>query len=534
MNPPAVHPPGRHRGPRWVPVLVACLAAWLIPVRLTAQDAVLLAPGDPTLLLSQVFPESRMWRPPGTVIFKVEIEHPFAKGGSTLAPWRIAPPGGWGSALRLLVTDATGADVICPFRISAPGRDQPLTVSPRLPTAASFLLDTRTTPTSIPPGTYTARAELAASAGDGWRGRVVSRPVTIQVLGPVGLGMRLESVLPGALVQGSPWGVRASLFVPPDRRATTFQVPGGSRDWPTNAQLIVRDAQGATVAWTWVPPRLPFSNDPWLSPGETYPAPYYRLPGAQTAAIPPGQYTVTARFTSSLKHAVHQYWNGTIESAPLEVTVEAPPAPPDIPTLIRQHQWVAEDALEEAWVLRIAASEIGVPTEQRLNLTRQAVAPLLRAESAAQQWLLLEPSSPDPAVMLSRILLAQDDTTEAHAWVEAAFDLDAARPVVDPDFPDLAPDPDLPNLILLQWRQQVDATPEVPDAQLTPELHFGLAVARGTGRSRRTPTIRTDTSRSIPVGNGPPRPGPAASIAPPITPPRAPRALPMSGSMATT
>jgi hypothetical protein len=452
-------------------VLVALVVSW-------AQAVAQTAPGDPALQMNQVFPKSSRWRPTESIGYKVEILHPFETGRSTPTPWVTAPTGGWGQALRLIVTDASGATVPWPFRLSAPNKTQPLEISHLMSAGAAFNLDPRTSSIAVLPGTYTVQAELAVSSGNGWRGRVVSKALPLTVLAGIEPVLEIQSVVDGPLVQGVPWGIRARLSMPDDPDAEQVQLPGGAGGWPTNTQLIVRNAAGTVVSWNWTAPRLASSDNRFLSPGESFPFAYYRFPATNTAPLPAGQYTLTARYLANVKHPIFDYWQGTVESSPISVTVQAPAVPEEVFSMAHRWRWEAEDALEEAKGLRLAASETGVSNDRRLELTRQAAVPLLRAETAAQRWLLVAPSSPEPALLLSQILVNQDDKYLAAAWVQTASEIDLANPVTDLDEPPR--DTNAPNPFLLSWRQQVDALPEVPNAILSPELQFTLNLARGT------------------------------------------------------
>ncbi|MBL9139119.1 MAG: hypothetical protein JNK85_24845 [Verrucomicrobiales bacterium] len=461
----------RRRALTWAPVLVALVVSWAPAVAQTA-------PGDPALQISQVFPKSSRWRPTESIGYKVEILHPFESGRSTPAPWITAPTGGWGQALRLIVTDASGTTVPWPFRLSAPNKSQALEISPLMSAGAAFNLDPRTSSIPVLPGTYTVQAELAVNSGNGWRGRVISKALPLTVLAGIEPVLEIQPVVDGPLVQGVPWGLRARLSMPDDPDSRQVQLPGGAGGWPTNTQLIVRNAAGTLVTWNWTAPRLASSDNRFLSPGESFPFAYYRLSAPSTAPLPAGQYTLTARYLANVKHPIFDYWEGTLESAPVSITVQAPAVPEDVASMARRWRWEAEDALEEAKGIRLAASETGVSNDHRLELTRQAVVPLLRAETSAQRWLLLAPSSPEPALLLSQILVNQDDKYLAAAWVQTAQEIDLANPVTEPDVPPR--DTNAPNPFLLSWRQQVDALPEVPNALLSPELQFTLNLARGS------------------------------------------------------
>ncbi|MCC7375006.1 MAG: hypothetical protein IT581_10135 [Verrucomicrobiales bacterium] len=457
----------------------SALVAFTVAIAISTRSAIAqTAPGDPALQISQVFPNSARWRPTESIGYKVEILHPYATGRSTPTPWITAPAGGWGPALRLIVTDASGATVPWPFRLSAPNKTQPLEISHLMSAGAAFNLDPRTSSIPVLPGTYTVQAEFAVSSGNGWRGRVVSKALPLTVLPGIEPVLELHTIVEGPLVQGVPWGFRARLSNPDDPDAKQIQLRGGANGWPTNTQLILRNEAGALVSWNWTAPRLPASDNRFLNPGESFPVAQYRLSSTNSTQIPPGQYSLTARYVSAGKDPVFDYWLGSVESAPVSITVQTPTVPEDISSAARRWRWEAEDALEEAKGLRLLASETGAPNDRRLELTRQAAVPLLRAETAAQRWFLLAPSSPEPALLLSQILVNQDDKYLAAAWVQTASEIDLATPGTEPDAPPR--NSNAPNPFLLSWRQAIDALPEVPNALLSPELQFTLNLARGT------------------------------------------------------
>ncbi len=437
------------------------------------------AAGDPGIQLRRVFPETLTWRTTKALAFELELEHPLIRNRTTPVPWRLAPTNGWMSAARLVVTDAAGTAVNWPFRISATRPDQPLLLEPSETASVFFLLDPSAMGVSVTPGIYTIRGELEGTSGDGWRGRVISEPISVTAQGVVAPVVAVEAPDDGALVAGWPWGLAVAIQVPADPEAVRLNLPGGtSTGWISNLQFSVRDAAGREVSWPWITPRLVASQSgSWVDPGDSSAQAYFRLPSTATAGIAPGNYTVRVSFRRPVRFANERDWSGTVESEPTPVTVVAAPTNPGSNDLTRRDLLEAQDALGEAGDIRFLANDRSLGFEGQVAQLRRTVEPLLRAEAAAQRLLLRNPSDPASSFLMSRVRLAQDDPLGALSWATGA--LLAASGTNDPAAPFGTPDQGWLDALRV-WRGELELMPEVPDAVLTPELEFSLDLARGT------------------------------------------------------
>lgn len=437
------------------------------------------AAGDPGVLLRQIFPQTVTWRTTRALAFELELEHPLMRNRTTPDPWRLAPTNGWRSAARLVVTDAAGAAVNWPFRISATRPDQPLLLEPSATASVSFLLDPSAMGFAVTPGTYTIRGELEGTSGDGWRGRVVSEPIVVTAVGAVAPVVAVEAPDDGALVAGWPWGLAVAIQVPADPDAVRLTLPGGTTTgWVSNLQFSVRDASGNEVSWPWIMPRLVASQTGgFVDPGDSSAQVFFRLPATATAGLVPGNYTVRVGFHRPLQFANERDWSGTVESEPTPVTVLAAPTNPGLDDVTRRDLLEAQDALGEAGDIRFLANDRSLGFDGQVVQLRRTVEPLLRAEAAAQRLLLRNPSDPASSFLMSRVRLAQDDPLGALSWANGA--LMAASGTNDPAAPFVMPNQGWQD-VLRVWRQGLELMPEVPDAALTPELEFSLDLARGT------------------------------------------------------
>jgi hypothetical protein len=429
------------------------------------------APGDPLVRVLWLEPEFGPWKPPGSLAVRVEIAHPSFFRRDTTQRWRMAPDGGWASAVRMRVIDDTGSEVNWPFSVSAAKRDEPLEVTPLQPVRAVLFVDPSTTKVVVAAGKYRLQAVVECASGNGWRGRVVSEPVELDVRPPLPARpeLAIEPLIDGPLVPGWPWGVVAQISL---EQGPGIPIVGGAQEWLTNLTWSVRGPDGRETVWPLVPPVLPASSETTLWSGIRFPSAQYRLAATNTLALSPGEYTLVARLTRVTTGTT----SGGLESKPLVVQVTASP-PPTPDTMARRHRWVAEDALQEAVSLRNRAGWNRLSTDQRAAFTRQAAEPLVRAEGAALRWMLLQADSPGPAVILSRIYRAQSDRESARAWADTAITAEALGRTPEPD--GTVTPADLPDPRLLSLRQELDALSERDPFQLLPILNLELDIQRG-------------------------------------------------------
>jgi hypothetical protein len=465
----------------FLPVLRGCVVSALCihALGLVASAAIPgFAAGDPGIHLRRVFPETLTWRTTKALAFEVELEHPLLRSRTTPDPWRLAPTNGWMSAARVVVTDAAGTAINWPFRISATRPDQPLLLEPSETASVFFLLDPSAMGVAVTPGTYTIRGELAGASGDGWRGRVLSEPISVTALGAVAPVVAVEAPDDGALVAGWPWGLAVAIQVPADPDAVRLTLPGGtSTGWVSNLQFSVRDAAGREVSWPWITPRLVATQRSFVDPGDSSAQVFFRLPATATAGLAPGNYTVQVGFRRPPQFANEREWSGTVESEPTLVGVVAAPTNPGLDDVTRRDLLEAQDALGEAGDIRFLANDRGLGFDGQVAQLRRTVEPLLRAEAAAQRLLLRNPSDPSSSFLMSRVRLAQDDPLGALSWANGA--LIVASGTNDPAAPFGTPAAAWQD-VLRVWRLDLELMPEVPDATLTPELEFSLDLARGT------------------------------------------------------
>lgn len=429
------------------------------------------APGDPWVRVLRLEPEFGPWKPPGSLAVRVEIAHPSFFRRDTTQRWRMAPDGGWASAVRMRVIDDKGSEVNWPFSVNAAKRGEPLEVTPLQPVRAVLSVDPSTTNAIVAAGKYRLQAVVECASGNGWRGRVISESIELDVQPPLPARpeLAIEPVIDGPLVPGWPWGVSAQLFL---EQGPGIQIAGGAQEWLTNLTWSVRGPEGRETVWPLVPPVLPASSDTTLWSGIRFPAAQYRLAATNTSSLSPGEYTLVARLTGGPAGTA----SGGLESKPLVVQVTASPSPtPD--TLARRHRWVAEDALQEAVSLRNRSGWNRLSNDQRAAFTRQAAEPLVRAEGAALRWMLLQADSPGPAVILSRIYRAQSDRESARAWADTAITVEALGRTPEPD--GTVTPADLPDPRLLSLRQELDALSERDPFQLLPILNLELDIQRG-------------------------------------------------------
>ncbi len=446
------------------------------------------APGDPVVSLQRVEADSTRWSPRVSLVLRVRILHPLARGESTTDPWVLAPSGGWTTALRLVARDAAGTPVDWPFTRLAVGETEPAQCLPSSHLAATFVLDPSATGLAVPVGEYSVQAELSAADGAGWRGRVESDAISISVPGPLRPQLEVSPVLDGSLVAGWPWGVRVKVGNPFNTTRSPVPLPGGVGGWVSNLVISVQDAAGREVAWPWLRPILRATDRTSLDSGESLDLALFRLAANQTTEFVPGTYTIRASLSRVATATDGGAWTGTIESEPLSVGVE-PSSAASEPARRQQHLLLqAEHALGEAMDIRSLASNLALGTDRRIETIHRAAEPLLRAESAAARAMLEQPEF-RTAWLLSRIFLAEDDPAAAGAWARLAVELEANSPAPDAvRSADPAPEtpPTQPGFGLLLWRQAIEAIPDVPDALLTPELQLALTVYRGTEPEPKT------------------------------------------------
>jgi hypothetical protein len=456
-------------------VAPSCFKPWVSSL---ARQLPGLPPAIPGSCCARFFRRTVTWRTTKALAFELELEHPLMRNRTTPDPWRLAPTNGWRSAARLVVTDAAGTTVTWPFRISATRPDQPLLLEPSATASVTFLLHPSVMGFAVTPGTYTIRGELEGTSGDGWRGQVISEPVTVTALGAVAPVVAVEAPDDGALVAGWPWGVAVAIQVPADPDAVRLTLPGGtSTGWVSNLLFSVRDASGNEVSWPWITPRLVATQRSFVDPGDSTAQVFFRLPATATAGLTPGTYTVRVGFRRPPQFANESSWSGTVESEPTPVTVVVAPTNPGLNDVTRRDLLEAQDALGEAGDLRFLANDRALGFDGQVAQLRRTVEPLLRAEAAAQRLLLRNPSDPASSFLMSRVRLAQDDPSGALSWATGA--LLAASGTNDPAAPFGTPDQGWLDALRV-WRGELELMPEVPDAALTPELEFSLDLARGT------------------------------------------------------
>jgi len=463
---------------------------------------------NPVLQLERRDPaDGAAWAARTTLLFRVTLLHPAARKGGGDGDFVLDPPGGWRSAIRLVVTDAAGKTVDWPFENRGKDITQPLQLH-RLGTASvSFLLDPSAKGTAIPPGRYQVRARLSATTGK-WRGSVESPPLAVECVERAQPELQMTGLAAGPMLRG--WPVLLGVQVTaPDGRDGGLSLPTEEKNGGQVISLTLLDRADRPVGLPME--RLPVAERPQVAlsarESRTF---WFRVAADATRALGEGPYRWQATFTlPAARSPADQRWSGRAVLTTAPFSVAAAPA-----TLTgeqaRRHTWSqVEDFLVEAKLLRASAE--GGYLNDRTLAAQQAAVPLHRAEKLALQWHDAHPDEPDGAMLVANVMAAQEDKDRAILYARRAIAADQRQRA-----PSSGDSADAGRALSLLVRG-FEAMPDERHAVLTPALRTALKDVRaGKLAPTPTPASRPATSVAAPAATAvvAPAPAPTAAVVP--------------------
>ncbi len=450
--------------------------------------------------------ESNTWTGRATLMFRVTVLHPALRRGASERDFVLDPPGGWRSAIRLEVTDATGKALDWPFENMGKESTESLSLHRQGTASASFVLDPKADAGGFSPGRYQVRARLAATTGT-WRGSVDSRPVLVDCVGRAQPGIEVIGAGEGTLMRGWPilLGVKVTA---PDGYDGGLSVPNEEKGWATVINLALLDRAGVPVGMPIE--RLPIAElqqaDMQVGASRTI---WFRVTADATRSLGDGPYQWSATFSlPALRGAAAIRWTGSVSTTSTPFTVALPPAA--LTDSQARHHVLShvEDALAEAKLLR-ARAEGGYMNDRTLA-AQQAAVPLHRAERLAIQWHDSHPDDPSAAMMVANVMAAQEDKDRAIIYSRRAIAADQRQRAATGGKPvELNP-------ALSLFARGFDMMPEERHAVLTPALRAALKDVRG-GKLPLSPAPLAALSSAMTAPAGPAAP-PSARASSPATP----------------
>jgi hypothetical protein len=473
------------------------------------------------------------WTGRTALAFRVTVLHPAMRPGASEEEFVFDPPGGWRSAIQLLVTDATGKSVDWPFVNMGQNLDQPLRIH-RLGTAsASFILEppARGMGVAYPEGKYHVRARLASTAGK-WRGTVDSRPVSVRLAGAEQPHIQVVGFSEGPLWRGWPLLVGVKLTAP-EGYDGGLVLPTEEKEWPKAISLTLIDSAGTPVA-------LPIERLP-VTRADVRPSQlnalqsrttWFRVPGEGTRSLGQGPYRWLTKFTlPAPSNRTQHVWSGSVSATTDPTPVVTPPVPLSA-ELARHQTWAhVEDLLVEAKLIRDRTE--GGYMNDRMMAVRQSAVPLLNAERLALQWHEAHPDDPGGAVLIATVMAAQENKTRAVGYTQRAIEAEQRRRSA------AGGTAAKPALGLSLMARGFEAMPEERHAVLSPELRTALQKARAEGTPTTAkappPPLPTSAPTPAPVASAPVAATPTASLpAVPVAPVPTVAVAPVSKPMATS
>ena len=409
------------------------------------------------------------WTGRTTLAFRVTLFPPVKREEGDDADFVIDPPGGWRSAVRLVVTDAAGKPVDWPFENRGGTIDHPLSLH-RLGTASvSFLMAPKSNGVDFPVGRYQVRARLASTTGK-WRGSVDSPPVMVEFVGRARPELEVIGLDEGPLFRGWPMLVGAKVTASKGIDGG-LTLPTAQKDWAESIDLLLVDRAGSPV--TLAIDRLPMAaaelGQSQLNAGDSRTI-WFRLPAEATRSLGEGPYRWTAKFTLPASPVAADQWSGSVTAMTAPIPAMAPPTSLSAEYARRLTFAQTEDALVEAQLLRAVAE--GGTTNARIAAAQRAAVPLERAEHLALQWHQSNPGDPSGAVLVANVMVAQEDKFRAVAYVRRAIEADLRQQSLDGA---AETEPALPLRVM---EVGFEAMADEPDAEVSPALHAALQQIR--------------------------------------------------------
>lgn len=445
------------------------------------------APPLPGVSLLPLLPIDAPLRDPAGLALRVELLHPADAAADDAdvpsTPWRLAPDGGWLTAVAIDVTGPDGAACAWPLRASAARGEEPLQLEAG--ETAWVVFHWHGQGPRVAPGRHRLQARLQCDSGSGFRGRASSEPLEV-VIGGEFADVSCAGI--GGPVRGVPFVVDVQVAATGPR----LSCPRDLDELAAALRLEVAGADGKALAWPFRPPVMPWSDRTWLAPGEAPLAATFGLSAAATAALPLGPVTLVATFASRAEGAAAAGGPVVLRSAPLALVVVEAPAAPSPQERAEASRAVIAEALAEALEHRLRGPRSAGGYDGMVRAVGKAVEPLLRAERQALARLRAEPRSPDAAADVARVLLACGERDLALVFANHAVSLAAAAPATtapeaatpaadgapDPDAPGPPPahgvDPQGPWLL---FARAIAAAP-LDGERFLPELQRALAAAR--------------------------------------------------------
>jgi len=422
---------------------------------------------DPALRLTVLVPAATSrWDPTASLAVQVEVLHPADLDDA--APNRALSIGtagtAWPEAVTLLVMEPDGKPVEWPFARSGPGTKGPLRLTPGAMPSMGFLLPAAENRRAAP-GRYTLRAALEVRDGDGWRGRIESAPIALDV-GPATelpgtLGVSL--VAAGAMAPGDPWVF--SIELPPPLHTA------GEDALRSAYQVQLLDADGhelpAAFAPVAAPPSIPEARE--LRDAGFGPVLAVLGPEA-TVSLIPGNYRVRATWQAAAAPPLVGECNFMV------------PSPAAAAGLAERTASLQRARLAQATAL-LWHAELG--NAAHIERVTALAAGVLRAlEQAALAEYAARPTDVRAATTLAEIYLLQGDFEGARAFLSVALGL-WQPPAVGADEAPAPPPADLRRL-----SQDIDRRAQQGPGRVLPYLRTALDLSR---RADPAPTAATPT-----------------------------------------